>query len=391
MLRNFDVLFHADFWAEDAGVFFQQALSSPGWSNLFEPYAGYLHFIPRLLAEVARALPLLWVPTFLNGSALLFQSLGAALMLSPRHAFFRERSSQKVAALLFVLLPASEEVMGSITNINWFVPFLLTPLLFAPPCRKNFHRAVDWVGFIALALTGPWSLFFFPLYVLALWRWREWLDRGKLAVLGLAFAAQCAFLLQSSRIHEGFFPCSISGIFRALGQKTFFFTLFGQAGADRFPWDAPALRSAAFLAGLGLLLLLFLSARRDGKSPVTFLISVFALSFLSLAATSNAACTLNVQNGNRYFYLGVFLTMLQLAQHFLRSPPGLRFALSAGLLALSALCAVPLDFANPRQSRYPMPSWPERLESLYDPAAPGTVVTLPIRPNGAWSLRLVKP
>ncbi|MGH8032301.1 MAG: hypothetical protein ACREO8_08050 [Luteimonas sp.] len=68
------------FWAEDGIVFFQQQHHA-GTSLLLEPYAGYLHFIPRLIAWISSVAPLEWVPLAFNASTWAINSFCIAYFL----------------------------------------------------------------------------------------------------------------------------------------------------------------------------------------------------------------------------------------------------------------------------------------------------------------------
>lgn len=49
-------------WAEDGALFLRDSLTRPFGSNLAAPYGGYLHVVPRLIAELMSVLPLTWAP-----------------------------------------------------------------------------------------------------------------------------------------------------------------------------------------------------------------------------------------------------------------------------------------------------------------------------------------
>lgn len=43
-------------WAEDGGVFLRERVADGPW-DLLQPYAGYLHLVPRIVVDAAWALP----------------------------------------------------------------------------------------------------------------------------------------------------------------------------------------------------------------------------------------------------------------------------------------------------------------------------------------------
>ena len=45
-------------WAEDATVFMESAFTHGFWASIFEPYAGYLNVVPRLIGGFGTVIPL---------------------------------------------------------------------------------------------------------------------------------------------------------------------------------------------------------------------------------------------------------------------------------------------------------------------------------------------
>lgn len=182
-------LTRATMWAEDGRVFLWDALFTPPWSTLMQPYDGYYHLLPRAGAE---AVSLTMEPA---GYALAIAALGciaagatAGLVYVFSRAVTDNRLLRVAFAAVTVLVPTLPlEVLGNLANLHWFVLWL-TPwmLLYAPR---------TWAGSVGLgalavvcALTEIQVAFFLPLFV---WRRREirrWPVRLGL-LLGLAVQA----------------------------------------------------------------------------------------------------------------------------------------------------------------------------------------------------------
>jgi len=71
-LRFPDALVHPQLFAEGGYVFFAGAYTD-GLSSVLKPYAGYLHFVPRLVALGAMEIDPKWTPAIYNVFAFLVE------------------------------------------------------------------------------------------------------------------------------------------------------------------------------------------------------------------------------------------------------------------------------------------------------------------------------
>ncbi|WP_158847733.1 hypothetical protein [Saccharothrix deserti] len=109
-------------WAEDGGRFLYDAITQPLTTNLITPYAGYLHTIPRLVAELASVLPLGWAPVVFAVSAAMVRTLVALLVFAASGAHLRSMPVRLAHASLVVLLPVGNtEPLDNVTNLHWFL------------------------------------------------------------------------------------------------------------------------------------------------------------------------------------------------------------------------------------------------------------------------------
>lgn len=150
-----DALSHPQFWAEDANVFFSGQFGQT-WPQLFSPYAGYLHTLPRLAAWIASWLPPGKAPLIYNSVAVLLTA-GAITTTCMR---LRAHLPAGVVALSFLLVPTSGEIFGTITNAQWFLQFSMAAYCLAP-VRQPTSTGVPWLRALCMfliALTGPFSI-----------------------------------------------------------------------------------------------------------------------------------------------------------------------------------------------------------------------------------------
>src|SRR5437660_10967570 len=73
--RRPDVVFHAQFWAEDGNRWYADAYHLGVIDSLLHPAAGYFQTLPRLAALIAVLLPFGMAPLILNCIAVLIQIL----------------------------------------------------------------------------------------------------------------------------------------------------------------------------------------------------------------------------------------------------------------------------------------------------------------------------
>lgn len=178
--------FHPQFWAEDALIFHREA-ELYGARTLLAPHVGYHHFIPRLVAFVARdGVDPAWQPAFYNFSAL---AVALALAVSALRSL-PQRPAGLAAALALALVPQIWETSLSLTNVQWIAALYL-PLLLARDARPGWwRRAVETLAAAAVGLTGPFAILFAPLF----WLRATWGRRRDLlapaVVLTLAAGAQ---------------------------------------------------------------------------------------------------------------------------------------------------------------------------------------------------------
>jgi hypothetical protein len=152
------------FWAEDCLVFFSDA-HSMGWGALLQPYAGYWHWAPRTVAQLADQVPLLHAPLVMVMADLLLRALALgtlALLVSPR----------PVAIILFacaLLVPHSGELLGNVSSAQWHLAFVLIGILLMnhPPASRSGKLALLLMALLS-ALSSPLVTALAPLYALKL-------------------------------------------------------------------------------------------------------------------------------------------------------------------------------------------------------------------------------
>lgn len=177
-------------WAEDANVFLHEAISLGTVPSITEPYSGYLHVIPRVLAGLA--FELAPIDSYALMMSLLSCAAVAAVAVS---VFFLSRSMipqrplRLMLAMIPVFLPVGPlEVLGNAANLHWYLLWLAPWLLLYQPARW-YSKASLFVAALGTATSEILAVLFVPLAVWTIIRRRNfWAAPG--LIVGAALQIQ---------------------------------------------------------------------------------------------------------------------------------------------------------------------------------------------------------
>jgi hypothetical protein len=109
-------------WAEDGARFMVDAVRFPTLQNLVEPYGGYLHTVPRLVAEVVALLPIEWAAAGFSVAAAILRALIALITFAGSKAYLKSTPMRFALAALVIVLPAgNSETLNNMSNLHWFL------------------------------------------------------------------------------------------------------------------------------------------------------------------------------------------------------------------------------------------------------------------------------
>lgn len=384
LLRKPDALLQPYFWAEDAAVFFRQQYLL-GAAALWEPYAGYLHLVPRLLALAAELMgPPAWAPALYHAGAGLV-TLGVVALVFDRRV---DLPFKPLAALAIVAAPyVAGEILLNLTNVQWVTALGLLLLLMktsVPPAspEPRWRRGLDALLIVLFGLTGPFSVLMAPLFALwvaarpsrdALWR---------LALLAGTAALQAAFILTAPAA-SGVTVAS-TGVFTpdawALLGGVMGTRLFGGAFVPAGVAPMPGGLLLAASVTLWVLLPWLAGARRASVALVLCTGLLIGLAGV-FKARGELAAMAQVEYGPRYFFVahvGVVWALLAAADSP-RLPRLPRRAVVALLLLAWVSTAASLRWQAPR---LPDLHWPAQAQAIGREA-----VSIPIHPQ-PWRLEL---
>ena len=152
-------------WAEDGQIFLQGALTS-GLHSAFDPYAGYLVLVPRLIGEVGALVPLRDAPAAIAIVSSTVVALSGLAVWLGSAAFIRDPYLRGTLATVTVLAPvAGLESVASGTYVPWFMLVATFWLLLWRP-RTILGALLAGLFILCTCLSTPGVWFFSPIVVL---------------------------------------------------------------------------------------------------------------------------------------------------------------------------------------------------------------------------------
>lgn len=155
-------------WAEDGRVFVQQRAAVGPFESWFVPYDGYLHVVPRIVADLAWS----WLPVgSLASGVTVLSCLVAGVVAAGVWCCSRGLVASPVVRLALaavtVLVPlAPLEVSGNLANLHWYLLWL-TPFLLLHRHRSATSTVLASVAALLIGLTEIQAVLLVPLVVLA--------------------------------------------------------------------------------------------------------------------------------------------------------------------------------------------------------------------------------
>ena len=359
-------------WAEDGSIFLTQD-EQMGLRALIEPYNGYLHLLPRLIAATAsRTADPAWWPAIYNGFAFVLSVGVFARLASPRV----QLPAKPWLMLAFVLVVGTGEVLINVTNLQWFTAFYLLLQVFVARPTTMAQRLGDLAIVLVVGLNGPFAIVFAPLVA-----WRTWRERHADNFLVLAAFGICALVQGwlvthsggSLSLHEGVEPFRPLTGFSILGSRLVTWTFLGPVPVRAWPFAVQAGIGIAFIGTL-----LGWALRPDGRRAVRGPIAA-AFVFVTLACAYRVRADTwqddNLADGDRYFYISRVLLVWLVILEFDAAP-------RAVACIARALCLAGVVMNAPRHM-LPAPTdykWAEHCDPIRR-GVPANIYTLP---EGWW-------
>lgn len=267
-------------WAEDGARFLVDALNHPVGVNLVTPYAGYLHLVPRLCAQLVALLPLGSAAAGIAVLAAAVRSGIALLVFAATGGHVRARWIRLGLAASVILLPAGNgEALNNIADLHWFLLYAaFWGLLWRP---VGWRRAALSTGVVVLAVgSSVLALGLVPLAAarVALPRWR---DRMVGIGFGIGAIAQVSAMVAGRARPGSRQPFDVGQALLASLMRVPLVTFTGPSPVHRlYEWFGYWPGVLALLCALAVAVVGVVRGRAAGRFVVIAAVLVSALSIL---------------------------------------------------------------------------------------------------------------
>jgi hypothetical protein len=376
-------------WAEDGTIFLQQALDGSLPQALGTTYAGYLHVVPRLLAEPAALLPPLYAAAvFAIGSALVVSLLGAYVWVASATLFETKRARALLVALFLFVPPTFLELGANAANLHWYgLVASYFALLRVPASRREAVVAAAIVGLTALS--DPLLALLLPVVFLRPGGLRRPQPGARLIPAALLFglAVQAVAILGATgpERQADFWPPELATIF---AQRIAGPSLAGQTVSDQL-WLAVGWAWA--WGALALLAVLVIRAatgaptesRHHARLAIAGAFALFAIPLVIRGTGELAPMLGEVEGGGTRYFFGpmvlIWVPLLLLAD---RNAMAGRIATLLIIVIAGSMTGV--------TSRSLGPDWPDSVARAHEKCATGAAIsTQRIAPTGdPWFVSL---
>ncbi len=156
---------------EDGSIFLGAALSM-GFKSLWQPYAGYLHFFPRMVALLTSYLPLGVAPRVFFVGWVVAYCLMLYVMVRRLSSLHFGIMGSILVSFLIAAQPSIGEPFFNLTNSQWFLAIALV-LIVCIPCPRE-RTFSEFLLLLMLSLSGPFSVLLSPVIALRLAIFRDW-------------------------------------------------------------------------------------------------------------------------------------------------------------------------------------------------------------------------
>lgn len=360
-------------WAEDGPIYLQAALTQGFWHAVFSPYAGYLVFVPRLIAEIATLVPLQYASAAIAIVSSLIAALSGFAIWVASGGHIRSPYLRLALALATAFAAtAGQETVASAAYAPWFMLVAAFWLLFWRP-RTVASATAGGLFLLATGLSTPGVWFFLPVALLRAATIRDARDGVLMGGYAVGAIVQVPVVLGQQQGE----PIWTSHIWTAYVQRVLDGGVFGERlGGNLWSdlgWPFLVLLIAALLVGFAV------GLRRAGPSSRWFVglalptsAVMFVLSAYQRSVGFNIFWSPESSGGtaSRYVLVPALLLLSAIAvtvdgavrRH--RREPGLAWPVVATLALVGVAVASSFNVSNPAARGQPY--WEDALRAAAD-------------------------
>jgi hypothetical protein len=327
-----------------------------------------------------------YAPLVENFVAVCVQALPVSILLSPRSRAWGTWRFRLGLAFLYLALPNTHEMFGTISEGQWFIALSAFLLIVAAPARSPAAHTCDTILMILCALTGPFAILLFPIAAFFWMQRRDHSTSTVAIIFSFGFLAQSLMLLtHAAGRHHPFIGISAISFLRIIAGQIYLGTLLGSN------WLAPSLSlmAAGCIVAAGTAILI-LCARASTIEMRTLLVLSVVLLGASLASPTafpyppmSAWELLALHPGIRYWFFPC-LSFAWLLAYGIRSSSQL-LQITCGALFILMVAGLLRDYRYPAFPDMKYETYARRAES----SSTGTTINIQSIP-GDWHIVLIK-
>lgn len=396
MLVRLPSVASATLWAEDGSTLLSDRLTNGAGANLFTPFDGYLHVVPRLVTDLlVTILPLDGVAIGIAVACAILTGLIAGLIFVLSRQLVPWLPARILLALLVVLAPTGpREVFGNLANLHWIFLWV-TPWLLLGRVKSLTGSVLLGVATLAMALTEIQMIVFLPLL---LWRWRDrrvWPIAGGLIV---GFAAQLVAANAAPRSAPPD-PVAFLSVVEGYLAQPVLGAVFGWSGASGKILSVTGMIAPVLILAIAIALTLYIVRKGAHEQRVlsvaliggSAILWVAAVTINGWAGLDYAYFTIEDWLGFtflRYAYIGslLLLALLPITASVLHDRQ-VRVLPWVIVLGVTVMLLVSFRIDSTRRDHGPI--WSDAVDTARSEcSAPGTTaVDIPLAPRG-WSVTI---
>lgn len=348
-------------WAEDGSVFLERVWADPpGLLAVVEPYAGYLHIAPRLLAIPAGLLAPESAAGYVAVTAAVVFGLVTLAILRLTGGVLGHLAPRLVIAASPVLLPAMAwSNLNNITYLLWLFLFAGFWAVVAPS-RSGADTTIRVVLVVVGALSHPLLVVYVPLAVFCAVRRRGRGDRLTAGALIVALLVQASVVATADQVVGR--ATTVGELIGVGFQRVIGSVVVGEAGLEfvweRWGWVAIVVVSIALVIVLAALL----AGSEMFHRKLALVALAYAVIIVGVALVNRGTTALAPIDGGyarlgmRYFVVSILLVWSAVAILLDDVRPTLRWRVTATAVTLVLVATVVSSWQLPNRRSGP-PIW----------------------------------
>jgi len=369
LLKNFTLFQAGQFVSEDSFFFYATAYNKSWIGSVTTPYAGYLHVLPMILAELLWNVPFQVLPWVNFLVALCLSTFLLSWLYTPYCRRLIPSDAHRFTCVILIACTPFQPNLGMLLGLHWYLSFFLGVFLLSDLPEKPLYVCIGGCIVVIAAWSSPASIVLIPFAIHRCWT----LKTKNAHYIPLAFAAASiayivtillVFKPNSGQPNMAAPLTAIAASFKMLHEGILLQSIFG---TQMHHWGGSLFASLLKLTVVGTVIsALWLQRRRvAAKYAIAFLFIGMSMLGLTMLRGHQSMLILEAEglHSERYlttptFYLftALFILFSQAILRTLKQGRATQVTLSFGVIAWLCLLVYkspPLHGDTPIESAFP--------------------------------------